>query len=168
MILADITKNAIDPALAILPKHMDTPPARVMVLTIGLQESRLKERRQLVGDPPKPVGPAKGLWQFERGGGVRGCMNHHASKDLLMVLCKARSVYFDVEPIWCALEKDDVFAAGVARLLLWTDPHKLPAVNDVDGAWDLYMRVWRPGKPHIKTWAGFHRQAREFVSGAKA
>lgn len=161
MTLDEITKTAIDPALSLLPKHMDAPQARVMLLTIGQQESRFEYRRQMGN------GPAKGFWQFERGGGVKGCVNHPASKDLLQALCKARGVRFDAQSIWDAIESDDVLAAGLARLLLWTDPHKLPAVNDVDGAWELYLRVWRPGKPHIKTWAAFHRKAREYVAGIK-
>lgn len=163
MTLDEITKSAIDPALALLPKHIDTPQARVMLLAIGLQESRFGHRRQLVGIPPQPTGPAKGFWQFERGGGVKGCMTHPVSKDLLASLAKLRGVDFTAQAIWDAIETDDILAAGLARLLLWTDPHKLPAVNDVDGAWDLYLRAWRPGKPHVRTWAGFHRQAREYV-----
>lgn len=154
---------AINQALGLLPKHMGSPQARVMLLAIGLQESRFEHRRQLVGTPPRPVGPATGFWQFERGGGVKGCMIHPASKDHLKALCITRGVVFEAMAIWKALQTDDVLAAGLARLLLWTDPHKLPAVNDVDGAWKLYLRTWRPGKPHVRTWASFHKTAREFV-----
>lgn len=157
MTLDEITHTAIDPALALLPRHMDSPQARVMLLTIGLQESRFLFRRQMGN------GPAKGFWQFERGGGVKGCMTHYASKDHLAELCRVRSVAFDALAIWNALETDDVLAAGLARLLLWTDPGKLPALGDVDGAWELYLRTWRPGKPHVRTWADLHRQAVEAV-----
>lgn len=160
MTFDEITQSAINPALALLPKHMDTPQARVMLLTIGQQESRFEYRRQMGN------GPAKGFWQFERGGGVKGAVNHPASRDLLRELCAARGVPFDAQSIWDAIEDEDVLAAGLARLLLWTDPEKLPSVNDVDSAWELYMRVWRPGKPHIRTWAGFHRLAREYVAAA--
>ena len=158
MTLDEITKSAIDPALDLLPKHMDTPQARVMLLTIGQQESRFEHRRQMGN------GPAKGFWQFERGGGVKGCVNHAASAPHLRQLCAVRGVKFTAQAIWDAIEHDDVLAAGLARLLLWTDPDKLPAVGDVDGAWELYLRTWRPGKPHIHTWAKFHRLARENVS----
>ncbi len=157
MTLDEITRTAIDPALALLPGHMDSPQARVMLLAIGLQESRFEHRRQMGN------GPAKGFWQFEKGGGVKGCMTHHASKDHLAALCRARSVAFDASAIWNALETDDVLAAGLARLLLWTDPHKLPSLGDVDGAWEAYLRCWRPGKPHVRTWAELHRQAVEAV-----
>jgi hypothetical protein len=153
--LAEIIKTAINPALAILPMGMDSPKARVMLLATGLQESRFQYRRQMGN------GPARGFWQFERGGGVKGVFTHHASTGHLHNLCKARGVPFDVPTIWAALETDDVLAAGVARLLYYTDPKPLPDVDDADGAWKLYLRTWRPGKPHPATWPDYHQQARE-------
>ncbi len=158
MTLDQINSTAIEPAFLLLPRHMDSASARVMLLAIGLQESRFEHRRQMGN------GPAKGFWQFERGGGVKGCVSHPASAPYLLQVCASRGVAFNPQAIWDAIESDDVLAAGLARLLLWTDPHKLPAVNDVDGAWDLYIRTWRPGRPHIHTWARFHRAAREFVN----
>ncbi|WKB53032.1 hypothetical protein [Eleftheria terrae] len=164
-VIQDVIETAIDPALALLPDAMDSNQARVMLVAVGLQESRLRYRRQNGG------GPARGLWQFERGtlesqGGVWGVYLHRASRFWLNELCKARRVDFDPDFIYDSLEDDDVLAAGVARLLLFTDPHPLPAVTDELGAWDLYAkRTWRPGKPHRSTWAGFHRAAREAVLG---
>lgn len=58
MTLSEIIKTAINPALALLPATMDTPEARIMLLAIGLQESRFEHRRQLVGNPTRPAGPA--------------------------------------------------------------------------------------------------------------
>ena len=67
------------------------------------------------------------------------------------------------------IERDDVLACGVARLLFFTDPLRLPAVGDTASAWDLYARrTWRPGKPHRQTWDAFHAQAREQVAGVHA
>ncbi len=139
MDLKTITETAITPALALLPATMDTPAARVMLLAIGLQEGRFMHRRQIGG-------PARGFWQFEKGtrasrGGVWGVFLHAASRDHLATLCK------------------DVLAAGVARLLLWTDPKALPPVGDADAGWALYLRTWRPGKPHPQTWPDLYRQA---------
>ncbi len=141
MDLKTITETAITPALALLPATMDTPAARVMLLAIGLQEGRFMHRRQIGG-------PARGFWQFEKGtrasrGGVWGVFLHAASRDHLATLCKY----------------DDVLAAGVARLLLWTDPKALPPVGDADAGWALYLRTWRPGKPHPQTWPDLYRQA---------
>ncbi|WP_185950009.1 hypothetical protein [Bordetella trematum] len=57
--MGQIIKWAINPALALLPPGMDTPAARVMLLSIGLHESRFLHRRQLGN------GPARGLWYCE-------------------------------------------------------------------------------------------------------
>lgn len=47
--------------------------------------------------------------------------------------------------VWNAIEHDDVLAAGLARLLLYTDPARLPELGKESAAWDLYLRTWRPG-----------------------
>lgn len=163
MNLSAIIKAGIEPALALLPAKMGSAAARVMLLAIGMQESRFVHRRQIGG-------PARGFWQFEKGtrasrGGVWGVSLHAASKDHLAALCKARSVAFDPDAIYAALEYDDVLAAGVARLLLWTDPKALPAIGDADAAWALYLRTWRPGKPHPETWPAMYPQALAAVGG---
>ncbi|CAB3647790.1 hypothetical protein LMG26696_02635 [Achromobacter pulmonis] len=157
MDLKKMIYSAITPALALLPARMDTAEARVMLLAIGLQESRFLHRRQIGG-------PARGFWQFEKGtrasrGGVWGVFLHAASKGHLAALCKARSVACDPDAIYAALEYDDVLAAGVARLLLWTDPKPLPAIGDADAAWSQYLRTWRPGKPQPQTWPALYAQA---------
>ena len=154
--LASITTSAIDPALDLLPARMDSPEARVMLLAIGLQESRFTHRRQVGG-------PARGFWQFEKGGGVRGVLRHPASAQHANMLCSVRGVTNTADRVYDALEHDDILAAGFARLLLWTDPQALPMRGD-DG-WALYLRTWRPGKPHPHTWADFWLAAQEFVRG---
>lgn len=161
MDLKKIIVTGISPALALLPAAMDTQAARVMLLAIGLQESRFTHRQQIGG-------PARGFWQFEKGtrasrGGVWGVFLHAASKGHLAALCKARSVACEPDAIYPALEYDDVLAAGVARLLLWTDPKALPAIGDADAGWALYLRTWRPGRPHPKTWPALYAQAIDAV-----
>lgn len=164
-LLEAVSRTALDPAFAVLPAHLDTKRARVQILTTGLQESRLKYRRQLDG------GPARGLLQFEEGtrkskGGVWGVYLHHHTHALVHELCRYRDVGFEPRAIWSALEHDDVLAMGLGRLLLLTDPHPLPEVDDAEAAWNLYAyRTWRPGKPHRETWDAFHEQARAYVVG---
>lgn len=158
MNLTDVVKTAIEPALAILPSAMDTREARVMLLAIGLQESRFMLRRQVGG-------PARGFWQFEEGtkmsrGGVWGVYLHDSSRYWLDRLCASRGVLFQPDVIYRTLDTDDVLAAGVARLMLFTDPKRLPSVTDTDGAWALYLRTWRPGKPRRDSWNALHEQAR--------
>lgn len=147
----------ISAALAALPARMDSPEARVMLVAIGLQESRFVHRAQV------PVAHAKGFWQFERGGGVAGVLRHPASQALAKEACFFADVAPNPTDVWNALEHDDVLAATFARLLLWTDPRALPPVGDTNGAWDLYLRTWRPGKPHPQTWPKLHAKARELV-----
>lgn len=163
MNLGTIIKTAIDPAMALLKWVPDSRESRCLLLAIGLQESRFENRRQMGN------GPARGFWQFERGtaasrGGVWGVFLHPASAGMLRQLCAERGCPPSPSNIWEAIEHDDVLAAGLARLLILTDPFKLPALGDVDGAWRLYaQRCWRPGKPHPQTWPGFYAQALEAV-----
>jgi hypothetical protein len=158
-VIDDNILNRIDAALALLPSAMSSDRARVMLYVIGLQESRFEERRQLVGNPPRPEGPAKGFWQFERLGGCKGVVNHDASRYWMHRVCVTQDVAFNATAIWNAVENNDMLAAAAARLLLFTDPKKLPEVADVNGAWKLYLRTWRPGKPKPDTWPTFHRAA---------
>ncbi|MBN3270120.1 hypothetical protein CUR95_23955 [Bordetella bronchiseptica] len=157
MPLENVIEFAISPALALLPAKMDSAPARVMLLAIGLQESRLKYRRQIGG-------PARGLWQFERGGGVHGVLQHAASSAFAREVCAARDVAPTAAAVYVRLEHDDVLAAAFARLLLWTDPKSLPGLGRVDEAWSLYARTWRPGKPHPSTWPDCYAQAVDAVA----
>lgn len=153
---AAILEFSIGPALALLPSKMASDKAEVMLLAIGLQESRMTHRRQIGG-------PAKSLLQFESGGGVKGVMNHPASRPYAMPLCDYLGHEFDRDTIFRAMEFNDVLAFGFGRLLLYTDPKPLPDVGDAQGAWDLYMRVWRPGKPHRESWDGLYDIAMKVV-----
>lgn len=144
----EIRNGPLAEALLLLPAKMTSPEAEVMTLAIGLQESRFENRRQLVGSPPKPTGPAKSFWQAEQGGGmVTGLLRYHDDRvrDLAVGLCAVRGVAPAARDVWDAIEHDDVLAAGLARLLLFTDPAKLPGLGDEEGAWQLYLRTWRPG-----------------------
>lgn len=161
--LDKVLQSAINPALELLPAQMTSDTARILLLAFGLQESQYLTRVQMAG------GPARGWWQFERGtpatrGGVTGVMLHQASAPHLLDVCNRRGVPFESAAIWNALTWDDILAAALARLLMWTDPRALP--TDSAGGWDLYMRTWRPGKPHPARWPGFFAQAAEQVKPA--
>lgn len=147
---------AINPAMNLLPEKMRSDKARVMLLAIGLQESRLAHRKQIGG-------PAKSFLQFELGGGVKGVMSHRAVKQLTEDVCSKLSVPFGGLYIHNAMEFNDVLAFALGRLLLYTDPKALPEIGDTQGAWDLYQRVWRPGKPHRHTWDDLYAVACQAV-----
>ncbi|MBD9675513.1 hypothetical protein IB274_02320 [Pseudomonas sp. PDM18] len=142
MNLREIRRSIIEPALLLLPARMESPQAVVMLLAITRQEDPDQRRRQW------PTGPARSLWQAEQGGGmITGLLNYRIQgvRDLAVGLCVGRGVVPAAPEIWVAIERDDILAAGLARLLLYTDPARLPELGDESGAWDLYLRTWRPG-----------------------
>lgn len=138
----EIAINAIGDAYALLPAQMRSAAATRFLVAAGLQESRLEHRWQVLEGGWK--GPARGLWQFERGGGVDGVLTHPASRYWAYAVCR----HFGLTPtpgaVWRELERNDVLAAAFARLLLFTDPYRIP--TDEEGAWKAYaLRLWRPG-----------------------
>jgi len=155
--LDEIMRTAVEPALAFLPPKMTSDEARVMMLAIGLHESLFEHRRQMGN------GPARGYWQFEQGGGVKGVMTHPATRDFARAICAERKVMFNTADVWAALEFDDVLAAVFARLNLWWAPGALPKVDETDKAYKLYLFTWRPGKVHPELWPARHKVARSFL-----
>lgn len=159
----------IDEALALLPPSLDSDKARVMLLAIGLQESQFEHRFQIMQGRPGVKGAARGFWQFERAGGAAGVLRHSASRYWMHLVCKARSVEPKPMSLWLAIENDDVLAAAAARLLLFTDPKRLPELGDAEGAWALYLRTWRPGavkRDHDNLRAKWSRNYRQAQRGA--
>jgi hypothetical protein len=151
-------------ALDLLPDAMSTPEAVAMLLAIGLQESALIHRVQVSPSAPGGRGPARGLLQFEKGGGATGVLTHAASRFWMHKVCQTRGVGPTPTSLWMALEVDDVLAFAAGRLLLFTDPKRLPDLGDEQGAWNLYIRCWRPGKPHRDAWTVNYRSALAAVS----
>lgn len=117
-----------------------------MILTICLQESKLTARRQVGG-------PARGYAQFEQGGGVTGVFNHPSTAGAVKIVCAALDVSPTIVGIYSALEQNDVLAAALARLLLWTLPNSIPPKENPEAGWLQYIAAWRPGAPHKDTWA---------------
>lgn len=156
---------AVNPAFELLDNDkLDTPEARVLMFAIAMQESKMIYRRQIRG-------PARGLWQFEEGtrasrGGVWGVYLHPTSKRLLEEFCDNMGIECDPEVIYETLEYNDVLAAGVARLLLLTDPQPLPEIGEADKAWDYYKRTWRPGRPHPEVWEENYELAQSYAREA--
>jgi hypothetical protein len=136
----------IAPALGI--PRSDT--ADRMLLAIAGQEADFRHRYQVLNSGAK--GPARGLWQFERMGGVEGVLTHERTRAKAIALCEQRGIPPRRDEVWPALEFDDALALGFARLLLWSDPRPLP--NGPNAAWEYYLRNWRPGKPHPDRWPG--------------
>ena len=155
-----VLAKVIVPALALLPANMDTPEARAMLVAIGGQESGYRTRQQ-------NGGPARGMWQDERPV-EQLLLTNQASAAEVHALCKSRAVAPVASDMYWAVGTDDVFAAGIARLILWCDLEPLPAVGDQDAAWACYLRVWGPGKPRPADWPANYRAALAAVTGASA
>lgn len=151
-----IIDRYIAPGLSLLPPGMDTPEARAMLVAIGLQESRFEYRKQIRG-------PARGYWQFEEGGGIRGVLTHPATGGLMREMCDRLHVPAQVQICYGLVAYHDVLACIFARLLLWSLPWPLPEPWDTEKAWSQYIAAWRPGRPHRQTWDAFYRRAWETV-----
>lgn len=130
--------QAIREAILLLPERMGGAAAKLMLRAINRQENPQRLEQQVNG-------PARGDYQFEKGGGVKGVMTHSAAAEHTMKVCQARGVDFKADAIYQAIGTDPVLAAALARILLWTDSGSIPAIGDAEGAWAMYLRVWRPG-----------------------
>lgn len=156
-----IADEVLPLAFKLLPATMDSQPARAEMLSIGLQESRFEYRVQVGG-------PAHSYWQFERGGGVVGVLTHPATRALAKAVCDARNVQVSTLAVYEAMVNDDVLAACMARLLLYTLPDKLPLKGEHDKGWLQYISAWRPGMPHRGTWNAYYDQAWDKVSASSS
>jgi hypothetical protein len=144
------TIGIVRPGLAFMAGALKAPPlnsrqAEVLLTAIAGQESALKHRKQ-------QPGPARGFWQFERGGGFEGVLNHSRTGPLARKLIEALALPSDRDSLWQALPASELLQVGFARLLLWSDNAPLPAVGDREAGWAYYLRNWRPGKPHRDRW----------------
>jgi hypothetical protein len=121
----------------VLPAKFDSTEAVVQLLAIGQQESLFVHRTQVGG-------PAHGFWQFERAG-VRGVLEHKATRAYAIAACAIRDCLPTVEAVYRRVVEDDLLACSFARLNLWWDPKPLPAPGQSEAAFSLYIRTWRPG-----------------------
>lgn len=128
----------IEAGLALLPVTMRTAHAKVLLYATSRQENPKRLPKQVGG-------PAVGDYQFESGGGVRGVLEHPSTAALAASVCKARGIAASRLTVYEALQTDSVLAAAFARLFYYTGPGRIPAVGDEQGAWDVYLRTWRPG-----------------------
>ena len=142
--------------MRLLPERMASAESKALLYAIGLQESRFEHRRQIRG-------PARGFWQFEQGGGVRGVLTHAATKPHIEAVLTQLGYDSHVLTSYNAIVDNDILACAFARLNLWWSPHHLPKCGEHQRAWEYYMFTWRPGKPHRHTWDQFYAQGWDVV-----
>lgn len=142
-----IQQFVIPAAYSLLPETMRSDKATAMLLAIGLHESDgFSARRQYHN------GPARGFWQFEQGGGVKGVLRHpetqtHADAviDALRYRVPHATLARQSLEIYDAITHNDTLACCFARLLLWTLPAALPTQLETAAAWQQYLQAWQPG-----------------------
>lgn len=158
-----VLTTALDPALRML-QAVGGPPmwdaTRIFLLTVMGQESAWTKRRQL-GRTAGTFGPARGLCQFERNGGVALTMAHKSVEAWGRRFAGNLSIPWDVDTIYEAIAWNDVLACGFGRLYAYTDPKPLP-MTAAEG-WDYYLRVWNPGQPRPETWGAYWHMAASAV-----
>lgn len=130
----------IEAGLELLPAGMCTAQAKVQLYATSRQENPKRLPKQVGG-------PAVGDYQFESGGGVRGVLEFDSPtvRKAVADVCRARGVAPSRLSVYEAMQHDPVLAAAFARLFYYTDPGRLPAIGDEQSAWELYLRIWRPG-----------------------
>lgn len=148
----------IPEAMSLLPGRMDSVEAHAQMFAIGLQESKFTHRTQMRN------GPARGLWQFEKDGGIKGVLTHELTKPIIIPICDLLCVAPTSVACHDAVEYHDVLAACFARLLLWTDPRACPDSHHAAVGWAMYLNTWRPGDPRPKDWLGNFEKAWGVVS----
>lgn len=171
MKLSEVVSTILVPAFKYLPSGTDSEAARLLMLVIGLQESKFEHRRQMITKVVEgkkklvPEGPAVSFWQFEEGnsvsrGGVWGVLNHFRVGIIAKAVCRELGVAPDAHTVWKTMQTNDVLAACMARLLLYSSPKALPRIGDIQGAWNTYEGIWRPGKPHPEKWPAHYATAK--------
>ena len=102
----------------------------------------------------------RGFWQFEQGGGVRGVLAHPASAALARQVCQVRGCRRRRRPCTRAWNWTMCWRPRL-RGCCFGPIRRLPRTGDADAAWALYLRTWRPGKPHRQTWDALHARRRK-------
>lgn len=156
----------------LLPEYIDrrvmSAPAQAMILAIGMQETEFNHRAQVTNIAIKwwqdLTSPAAGFLQFERIG-IRGVLEHPSTAAQAKILLDWLGYPDDVNTIWRAMRHNDLLCLAFGRLALWRHPAPLPEQGEVDEAWQQYLDLWSPGKPHPDKWADNYARAWEIVLG---
>ncbi|MGH8710125.1 MAG: hypothetical protein ACREVA_02220 [Burkholderiales bacterium] len=131
-----VAYQAIPSGLSLLPRLMNTSEARVMLLAIGLQESRFEHRVQA---------ETKSYWQFTLKEVHKIVKHSPSTTELVKDAVELLGYTFDVSTIYNKIEDNDTLAVVVARLLLYKSKRKLPVARDAVEGGKQYVELWQPG-----------------------
>lgn len=146
VLLTDVIRPVHDGLMAEfgIPSTID---ADCLSLAIKIQESGDGPVRDQ-GDP-NITGPATGLWQFERGGGVWEVLNLAKIAPIFKTLCGRAGIRAEADAVWrfFTTPQSDELAAAAARLVIYLDPAPIPPATlaSAAAASAYYHRRWRPG-----------------------
>lgn len=149
--LTTLLLNVVRPVHDGLMKEFGVPAsdeADCISLAVKCQESGLTAVRDQ-GDPAV-TGPATGLWQFEKGGGIWEVLNHGKIAPIFRNLCARVGVDPVADTVWrfFTTAASDELAAAAARLVIYLDPAPIPPATlaAAPAALAYYLRRWRPAK----------------------
>jgi len=146
---ASLWLQHVDAALSVLPARLNSGAARAMLVAIALQESGLRDRRQIGGPALSYL-----MWEPGEESALPGVLKHPATKDMARDLIAALDYTgLDAEELRQVTVYDCTLSAGLGRLLLYTLPMALPQRHDSTEGWGQYMQAWRPGRPHPERWS---------------
>lgn len=147
----ELIKESINPALNLLPPVMNSFPAVVQLCATSIQESRIEHRKQIGG-------PAVSFYQFEKIG-IKDVLERPTSRQHAIKACEVFDVAPTVNDVYAIFQKTegDILASVFARLNYWNERSPLPSLTTPPttreaAAWAYYIKVWRPGKPHLSSW----------------
>jgi len=149
---ADFVWRVLEPGLALLPRNMDTPEARVFLTAVAGQESHWRFRLQIGGT-------ARGYYQCELRGAVAGVLGSPATSMQFAAVCRTLDIEPSAPEVYEAIAWCDALATALARLIPWMEPAPLPVIGDVGGSWTCYERCWKPGRPAPERWPGCYSAA---------
>lgn len=149
--LRDFISEVIDPNLMIIrgisgKDNMWTAEAKQEILTICLQETDLRYRRQ------HPSGPARGFAQFEGGQqqALDLIMRHDVVGPWLHEYAASVVLPFSLEELYTAMQYHDGLVIVAARLLLYTDYRSMTMDQDI--GYEIYDDCWQPGAKRPEDW----------------
>lgn len=143
---------AIIPGLSLLPAAMNSPEAQCQLIATAAQESGLVARVQV------PGGQARSLFQCERSGGITGVMTG-PMRLYAIAACSILGIPSDIISVFAAIAWNDSLAVVIARLILWMDPLRLPALGNETSSWNCYCRTWQPGIERPADWPAAYAAA---------
>lgn len=157
----------VRPALARMEPKFQGSAAECMLTAIPTQESDFRSLYQIGKDGRAIHNLARGFYQFEMTG-VRAVIRHPSCRWLAPFLVKNGFLTPTPEVIHFALPGSSSLQVWLARANLWWYPHSLvePVLDfeHEEAAWQQYLEIWRPGKPHRELWGRAWKLAVEAVN----